>query len=298
MSLVMSAMHPAPRRRRCSRRWPSTREPGAEPVRVLMAQLAPVPGDLSANAGRLEQELGAHPDAELAVFPELYLTGYELPGAAGMALSERDQPVHDLRESAGRHQTALIVGLIERTVDGAVANAAVCIDRDGALAGIYRKTHLFGDAEQRAFVPGDELVVVRLAGRLVAPLICFDVEFPEPARLLARAGAELLVTIAANMHPYGPDHELATRARALDNRRPHLYVNQVGSHRGLTFVGGSAAIDASGQVVAGAGSEPGLLEVDLPIGSSAVPDEIDYLLHARTDLTVRVPATISAQRGG
>jgi hypothetical protein len=50
--------------------------------------------------------------------------------------------------------------------------------------------------------------------------------------------------------------------------------------------------------VAGAGTVERLLEVDVPVASSAVPGEIDYLLHARTDLPVRVPATISAQRGG
>ena len=45
----------------------------------------------------------------------------------------------------------------------------------------------------------------------VGPLICFDIEFPEPARELAAAGAELLVTASANMAPFGPDHEVATR---------------------------------------------------------------------------------------
>ena len=101
------------------------------------------------------------------------------------------------------------------------------------------------------------------------------------------------------MDPYGPDHELASRARALDNRRPHLYVNQVGSASGAHLRRAGArrstpAVRSSPRV----GSEPELLEVDLPIGSPAVPDEIDYLPHVRTDLTVRVPATISAQRGG
>jgi predicted amidohydrolase len=244
-------------------------------VRTLIAEVAPVPRDLAANASRLEQALADHPNVELAVFPELFLSGYELPGAPELSLSENDPPVNNLRAAAARHQTALIVGLIERTGEGALTNAAVCIDGDGGLAGTYRKTHLFGDAEQHAFLAGDELVVVRLAGQLVAPLICFDIEFPEPARLLARAGAELLVTIAANMYPYGPDHQLATRARALDNRRPHVYVNQVGSHRGLRFVGGSAAIDAGGRVLAGAGSEERLLEVDVPIEDEPTEPGLD-----------------------
>ena len=166
-----------------------------------MAQLAPVPGDLSANAGRLEQELAAHPDAELAVFPELYLTGYEPKADAGMALSEHDPPVHDLREAAARHETAVIVGLIERTAAGAVANAAVCIDRDGALAGIYRKTHLFGDAEERAFVAGDDPggPARRAAGR-AADLL---------RRRISRAGAAV--------RPCG-------RGAAGDDRRQHAPV--------------------------------------------------------------------------
>ncbi len=264
---------------------------------TLIAQLAPVPGDLAANTSRLERAVADHAVTELAVFPELFLSGYELLSAAELSVPEGDPWVDRLRTAAARHQTALVVGLIERVSDVVIANSAVCIDRDGAIAGIYRKTHLFGNAERQAFAAGDELVVVSLAGHLVAPLICFDIEFPEPARLVSRSGAEMLVTIAANMRPYGPDHALATRARALDNRRPHVYVNQVGSHRGLTFTGGSGAIDASGRVVALAGTEERLLEVDVPIGSPVVPEEVDYLLHARTDLQVRAPTATSAQRG-
>ena len=50
-------------------------------------------------------------------------------------------------------------------------------------------------------------------------------------RALALAGAELLVTASANMEPFGPDHEIATRARALENRLPHVYVNAIGTIR-------------------------------------------------------------------
>ena len=49
-----------------------------------------------------------------------------------------------------------------------------------------------------------------------------------------------------------------------------------------------------GGILGGAGTQPGLSEVDVPVGSSVVPDAVDYLLHARTDLILRVPATISS----
>ena len=94
------------------------------------------------------------------------------------------------------------------------------------------------------------LDVVRLAGLDVGPLICFDIEFPEPARALVAAGAELLVTASANMEPFGPDHERATRQRAFENGLPHLYTNGVGAIGGLQLVGGSRSVDASGAVLA------------------------------------------------
>ncbi len=129
-----------------------------------------------------------------------------------------------------------MIGFAERNEDGSCSNSVACIDRDGSLAGVYRKTQLYA-GEREVFRPGRELRIVTLAGIAVAPLICFDVEFPEPVRALALAGAELLVTASANMEPFGPDHELATRARALENRLPHLYANAVGTIGRLSFVG-------------------------------------------------------------
>jgi predicted amidohydrolase len=255
-------------------------------VRALLAQLEPAAGDVGANLEHVRDALIAHPQAELAVFPELFLPGYD-PRQASVRARGLDDPVtRSLSRAAADVGTALIVGFAERTPEG-VANAAACIDADGRFAGSYRKTHLFGDAERRAFAPGERLLVVELAGRRIAPLICFDIEFPEPARSLARAGARLLVSIAANMAPYGPDHRLAARARALDNRLPHLYVNRVGSEAGLAFVGGSRAVDSAGRVVAEAGDGEQLLLVDLDLEDST-PDDVDYLRHARGELAVEL----------
>lgn len=261
-------------------------------MRALLAQLEPVPGDVDANAAAVAAALAEHPDAELAVFPELFLTGYDPDRAAALALTPDEAPLPTVRAVARRHGTAVLLGFAERTEDGGVANSVACIDADGRWAGTYRKTHLFGAPERAVFTPGDTLRVVELAGRRIAPLICYDVEFPEPARAVARAGAELLVTIAANMTPYAPDHALAARARALDNRLPHFYVNRVGDESGLSFVGGSAAIAPDGSVVAELDGAPGLSVVELPIGGAAA-DDVNYLVHLRGDLGVEAVPSIS-----
>jgi len=265
-------------------------------MRVLLAQLAPVPGDLDANAAAAAAAIAADPDAELAVFPELFLSGYDAASAGGLALAPDDAPLATVRAVARRHATALLLGFVERLPGGGVANAVACVERDGSLAAVYRKTHLFGAAEREVFAAGGELTVVELAGRRIAPLICFDVEFPEPARALARAGAELLVTLAANMEPYGPDHTLAARARALDNRLPHVYVNRVGQESGLTFTGGSLVAAPDGSLLAELGADAATRAVDVLLGARA-DDDVDYLAHLRDGLPVKAVSSPSVQGG-
>ncbi|HEU4975260.1 MAG TPA: nitrilase-related carbon-nitrogen hydrolase [Baekduia sp.] len=242
-------------------------------MRVLLGQLDAVPGDLAANAASVAGALDAHPEAELAAFPELALTGYDLAAVERLAVPEGSPALDPIREAAQRNGTAVVVGFAERREDG-TANAVACIDADGRWAATYRKVQCF-DREAEHFVAGDELVVVELAGRRVAPLICFDVEFPEPARAVALAGAEVLVTVAANMEPYAPDHALAAAARALDNRRPHLYVNRVGAEAGLRFVGRSAAIGPDGEVAVRLGDQAETHVCDLPVGAPS--PATDYL---------------------
>jgi (R)-amidase len=255
-------------------------------MRALLAQLESVLRDPRANGERAAEALAAHPEADLAVFPELFLSAYEL-----RALDETARPVGCdelgvVAEAAARVGTAVVIGFAERNEDGSFSNSVACIDRDGSLAGVYRKTQLYA-GERKVFRAGTELRIVRLGGIAVAPLICFDVEFPEPVRALALAGAELLVTASANMEPFAVDHELATRARALENRLPHLYTNAVGTIGGLHFVGLSRSVGPAGEVLAEAGAEESLLLA--PVGRAGADDEsLDYLSQLPEPLPVVV----------
>ncbi len=242
---------------------------------ALLAQLESVRKNPRANAERAAEALAAHPEADLAVFPELFLSAYDLRSLDETARPADCDELAAVAEAAGRTATAVAIGFAERDGDGSLFNAVACFDRDGKPAGVYRKTQLFA-GERKVFRAGRELRIVRLAGLAAAPLICFDVEFPELPRALARAGAELLVTVSANMEPYAADHELATRARALENHLPHLYANAVGTIGRLSFVGRSRSVGPSGEVLAEAGSGEALLVA--PVGTAGARDEsIDYL---------------------
>jgi predicted amidohydrolase len=257
-------------------------------VRILLAQFAPVPNQVQVNVDTVTRLVREHPDVDIAVFPELALHGYSLrdlqPVDLGPGSSVRDQ----LSRAAADHHTALVVGMATAAADGgAPANCAVCIDASGEPAGSYAKTQLFG-AEPRYFSPGGSYLVTTLAGVAVAPLVCYDLEFPEPARALAAAGAELLVTIAANMDPYAAEHELFSRVRALENRLPHVYVNRVGVEGDLRFCGGSCAVEATGRVVGRlADYRLDVAEVSLTIGATITPD---YRADLRAGLPVLRPA--------
>lgn len=258
-------------------------------MKALLAQLQPGP-DPAENSERVCALIEEHADCDLALFPELFLCGYSTDSLASRSLSVTGPEITAIGNACRASAMAGVVGFSE-AIDRdneRFGNSAACFDGDGTLAGVYRKTHLFGPQENAGFEQGKQLLLFSLAGVRVAPLICFDVEFPEPARSLTMSGAELLVTIACNMDPYGEDHLVATRARALDNRRFHLYVNRVGDEDGHHFVGRSRAVAPDGSVIRELGGTEQVVAVEFdPLGER--PDEIvDYLEHMRPDLNVSV----------
>jgi predicted amidohydrolase len=142
---------------------------------------------------------------------------------------------------------------------------------------------------EAGFKEGEELVVVDLAGRHVAPLICFDIEFPEPARQVTLAGADLLVTASANMDPFYFAHALGSVARAHENRRPHLYANMVGERDGLVFVAASRSVAPTGEtLVEGSRDREELLVVSVA-APGGFDEEPDYPKLVRPPPPVRSP---------
>jgi predicted amidohydrolase len=256
-------------------------------MKALLGQLACCIGDLEGNTARAVDAIRSHPEADIALFPELYLSGYTQQDLDELARPLDAKELRTIAGAAGEAETAVIIGFAERTPKG-VANSVACIDQDGSIADVYRKTHLFGSEADAGFVEGDELIIVELAGRRVAPLICFDIEFPEPARQVALAGAELLATASANMHPFYLDHAIGSVARAHENRLPHLYANLVGSGDGFVFVGASRSIAPSGETLFEASRDEEELVVVPVADLGGVDPRTDYPKFVRPPRPVRV----------
>src|SRR5690606_30250830 len=104
--------------------------------------------------------------------------------------------VRALQALSQSHGIAIVAGFAERA-GGRIYNS-LALAEGAAPPAVYRKTHLYGDYERALFTPGEVQPVLRdLQGLRLGFLICYDVEFPENARRLAKAGAELVVVPTA-----------------------------------------------------------------------------------------------------
>lgn len=207
------------------------------------------------NLERMEEmaHAAALQGAGLVIFPELFLTGYNLgDDAARLAESAEGPSARRVGEIAARHKLAILYGYPEK--EGArVYNSALLIDETGRAQANYRKTHLFGPDERRLFRPGDALAVARCGDLKVGILICYDIEFPELVRAVALEGADLIAVPTALSPPYYEIPTSIIRARAYENQVFVAYCNHVGQERGLAYIGSSALAGPDGKDLARAG---------------------------------------------
>jgi predicted amidohydrolase len=226
--------------------------------RVACVQTDPVFGEVERNldaAARLLE--GAR--ADLVVLPELFATGYSFRDRdEALALAEPfpgGRTVERLLSWSARTGGVVVGGFPERAGDRVFNAAAVVAAGRPLLA--YRKVHLFG-FERECFDPGaGPFPVVEHEGLRVGTMVCFDWLFPEVARSLALAGADVIA------HPSNlvlPWCQSAMPLRALENGVFTVTANRIGrEHRGgrppLDFTGGSLVAGPSGQVLGAAAAD-------------------------------------------
>jgi NAD+ synthase (glutamine-hydrolysing) len=238
-------------------------------VRLALAQINSVVGDLEGNRERIVERIREAHDAnaDVVLFPELAITGYPPED-----LLFRPEFLRQARESldlvaAETNDIAALVGFpwLDRDLFNACAVLA-----GGEVKAVYPKRFLpnYGVFDEvRYFQPGRELLLLRVGDALIGPTVCEDIWQPgPPATDLALAGAHVIANISASPFHVGKGQEreemLVTRAR--DNACWVVLVNAVGGQDELIFDGHSLVIDEEGEVVARAPSfEEALLVVDI-----------------------------------
>ena len=243
-------------------------------VRVAACQINTVVGDLDGNADRILSALAEAEaaEADLAVFPELTVTGYPPEDLLSRPAFVADNRAVFERIAAATGGCAAVVGFVGTDAAGRLVNAAAMC-ANGQVLGRYHKRLLpnYGVFdEQRWFTPGSGAGGPYLvAGVPVGITICEDMWFAGgPMVDQAGAGARLMVNLNASPYSRGRrGQRLAVlAARVAETGCPIVYVNQVGGQDELVFDGASVVIDRNGELVASAHQfEEEILIVDVPV---------------------------------
>jgi len=253
---------------------------------VAAIQITPVLGDVQANLKRgiryMRQVSG---EADLIVFPELWTTGYYLSEEMFRHLAETsDGPsILALREEAVRANAVVISSFAEKDETDHLHISAAVIAPNGDLLRIVRKSLLWG-RESEIFRKGAiEYPIVETKHAKIGVLICYEMEFPEPSRLLALEGAELIVCPSVWSVAASRRWDIQLPARALDNSIFILGVNTVGNNS----CGKSKLVGPMGDILAEASDsrEEVLMRVVDIQSLYWARDENRYLEDYRTKLT-------------
>ena len=224
--------------------------------------------DRPANLAAVDRMLSAarvEPGA-IVVLPEMFDVGFTMDVATA-----NDDPTGQTRrfvaDLARRLRSTVIAGLVMNDAAGRAANQALIVGPDGDEVGRYAKSRsfTFGD-EHRHYAAGEDVRVFDLAGLKVAPLICYDLRFPELFREAAVAqGAELFL-ILANWPSGRVEHwTTLARARAIENQAAVVAVNRTGNDPKLAYPGKSLIVDAKGVVLAEADDREQVLRATIDV---------------------------------
>jgi predicted amidohydrolase len=227
-------------------------------LKVASVQMNCTPYDLQANLERAQRliDTAVEKGANLIVLPELFNTGYRVEEKdMDLAESIPGTTTHWLEENAKKHHIYIAAAILEKGLSkGLVYDTAVLVGPSG-LVGSYRKIHLW-DTENVRFAKGEEFSVFQTPFGKIGIQICYEVGFPEGARILALKGADILIYPSAFGKARQYAWDLATRARALENGAFVIASNRTGTEKGETVFGGlSRIVDPRGDVLVEAKKE-------------------------------------------
>ena len=255
-------------------------------IRVALGQIAVGP-DKDENLRTIARTTvrAAAAGARLLVFPESAMVRTERPDQSLVPFAESmEGPFVDrLSQLARTHRVSIACGIFEVGDGRRVYNTVPVIGPDGDLLGAYRKIHLydaFAFRESDTVLPGPGTALTfELEGTRFGVMTCYDVRFPELARVLATRGAEAIVLPAAWVAgPLKEDHwDVLVRARAIENTVYLLACGQAGPGR----CGASMLVDPMGVAVARATEIEQLVVGELSCGRLAEVRKLNPSLRNR-----------------
>ncbi len=236
--------------------------------------------DQAQRLAALRRAIGeaGEPRAGLIVCPELFMSGYNVGEAITRLAETPEGPFAAAVAALARETgTAICYGYPECGGE-AIYNSAACFGPDGALIANHRKLVIPPGVEPDYFSPGEQPTLFDLGGLRFAILICYDAEFPEPARHAALAGAHCLLVPTALRDMWGVVAQRVMPTRAFENGTYLAYANHAGVEGDHAYLGASCISSPVGEdlVRAGEGEEVIAATID-PARVAAAQARLPYL---------------------
>lgn len=236
-------------------------------MKLMVAQTNPVWAKPTTNLDALESlcRLAVEAKVDLLALPELAFTGYNIFERLDDLAEAIDGPiVTKVAHLADKYGLHVLFGLAERRANGELSNVAILLDDHGQHLATYDKRYLW-DREHQFFTAGKEPCVVNTRFGKLGLMICYDNEFPEVARELVQAGAQVVLSPTANMLPNSERQVLQIRARAMDNQCFVACINRSGVEGKLHYCGNSIVAGPDGEVLGRLGVSAGMVIVDIDL---------------------------------
>ena len=232
-------------------------------MKIVINQIDITDYQVSVNAALILKSINEYKDCQgFMIFPELAFTGFPTANNIDSLCSQSQSHFKELMLASKNTDSTIIVGHIEKH-DQRFYNACFFI-KNGKIIHKHRKSKLWLD-DVGVFTSGDEFSVVEINNVVCGAQICFELEFPEGSRALAKKGAKIIFMPNGNMSPYANVHYVLTQARAIENQCFVITCNGVGGGHGGEFVGESLVVSPTGSIIKKLGSTQEIAIVDIDL---------------------------------
>lgn len=228
----------------------------AKKIKIAALQFSSVIGDIDANHQKVEKLLNEEfsKGYDFLVLPEVWTCGWSCENFENCAENiENSKTIELLSNIAKKYNVNILGGSFIQKTNKKALNSCPVINREGELLAIYSKNHLYsycGCTEGNYINIGDSPVMVQIEGINIGLTICYDIRFPEIFRAYRKAGADILVNMAAWGLKKPIPWETLTRARAIENQCFMVALTQSGRiTNGEWNIGHSRIFDYVGETI-------------------------------------------------
>ena len=239
-------------------------------IKITALQFCAEIGDKKKNYKKLEKQLSNIKKTDIIVLPEVWNVGWACDKFIEASESiESSNTIKFLSQLAKNKNANIIGGSIIIKKNNRYYNTCPVINRSGELIATYDKMHLYsyyGCNEGDYLTTGESPVLVDIEGVKIGLTICYDIRFPEIYRAYRKAGADILVNVAAWSYSKPIPWEMMTKSRAIENQTYMVAINQYGSIENKDYnLGHSRIIDYNGNVLSEILDKEGIIETSIDL---------------------------------